>query len=126
MYTVIYDTCFSLSDLLHSVYEALDSSNSLELTQICSFLWLSNISLCKCTTTSLSIHLFDGHPGCFHVLAIVNIVTTNIGVHMSFKIVVFSGYMPSSGIPGSYIPAHTFLGRCIPNIFKRKSPYYFL
>ena len=26
----------------------------------------------------------------------------NIGVHMSFRIVVFSGYMPSSGIAGSY------------------------
>ena len=33
------------------------SSTSLELTQMCSFLQLSNIPLCVYTTTSLSIHL---------------------------------------------------------------------
>ena len=44
----------------------------------------------------------DGHLGCFHVLAIVNSATMNIGVHASFWIMVFSGYMPSNGIAGSY------------------------
>ena len=44
----------------------------------------------------------DGHLGCFHVLAIVNSAAMNTGVHVSFTIVVFSGYMPSSGITGSY------------------------
>ena len=44
----------------------------------------------------------DGHLGCFHVLAIVNIAAMNIEVHDSFWIMVFSGYMPSSGIAGSY------------------------
>ena len=44
----------------------------------------------------------DGHLGCFHVLAIVNSAAVNIGVHVSFWIMVFSGYMPSSGIAGSY------------------------
>ena len=39
---------------------------------------------------------------CFHDLAIVNSASTNIGVHVSFSVVVFSGYMPSSGIAGSY------------------------
>ena len=43
-----------------------------------------------------------GHLGCFHVLAIVNSAAMNIGVHVSFWIMVFSGYMPSSGIAGSY------------------------
>ena len=44
----------------------------------------------------------DGHLGCFHDPAIVNSVAKNIGVHVSFGIMVFSGYMPSSGIAGSY------------------------
>ena len=44
----------------------------------------------------------DGHPGSFHVLAIVNSAATNIGIHMSFSILVSSGYMPMSGFAGSY------------------------
>ena len=44
----------------------------------------------------------DGHLGCFHVLAIVNSAAMNIGVHVSFLIMVFSRYMPRSGIAGSY------------------------
>ena len=44
----------------------------------------------------------DGQLGCFHVLAIVNSAAINIVVHDSLWIMVFSGYMPSSGIAGSY------------------------
>ena len=44
----------------------------------------------------------DGHLGCFHVLASVNIAALKSGAHGSFRIVVFSGYMPSTGIAGSY------------------------
>ena len=44
----------------------------------------------------------DGHLGCLHVLAIVNRAALSIVVHDSFWIMVFSGYMPSSGIAGSY------------------------
>jgi len=44
----------------------------------------------------------DGHLGCFHVLVIVNNATVNIGVHMSFSILVSSGYIPSGGMAGSY------------------------
>ena len=49
------------------------------------------------------IHSFvDGHLGCFHVLAIVNSAAMNNGIHVSFLILVSSGYMPRSGIAGSY------------------------
>ena len=44
----------------------------------------------------------DGHLGCFHVLAIVNNVAMNNGIHVSVSILVSSGYMPRSGIAGSY------------------------
>ena len=42
------------------------------------------------------------HLGCFHVLAVVNNAALNIGVHVSFLIIVLSGYMPRSEIAGSY------------------------
>ena len=44
----------------------------------------------------------DGHLGCFHVLAIVNSASVNNGMHVSLSILVSSGYMPRSGIAGSY------------------------
>ena len=52
-------------------------------------------------------HLFihssvDAHLGCFHVLASVNSAAMNIEVKVSFRIMIFSGYMPESGIAGSY------------------------
>ena len=53
----------------------------------------------------------DRHLGCFCVLAIVNSAAVNTGVQVSFWIVVFSGYMPSSGITGSHERDSIFLGR---------------
>ena len=50
----------------------------------------------------------NGHPGCFHVLAIVNSAAVNTEVHVSFSLLVSSGGMPSSGIArsyGSFIPS---------------------
>ena len=44
----------------------------------------------------------DGHLGCFHVLAIVNSVAMKNGIHVSFSILVSSGYMARSGVAGSY------------------------
>ena len=44
----------------------------------------------------------NGHLSCFHVLAIVNSAAMNNGIHVSFSILVSSGYMPRSGIAGSY------------------------
>ena len=44
----------------------------------------------------------DGYLGCFHVLAIVNSAAMNNGIHVSLSFLVSSGYMPRSGIAGSY------------------------
>ena len=55
--------------------------------------------------------------GCFYVLAIVNSAAVNIRIHALFSILVSSGYMPSSGIAGSY-------GGFIPSFFKELS-YHF-
>ena len=44
----------------------------------------------------------DGHLGCFHVLAFVNSAAVDNGIHVSFSILVSLGYMPRSGIAGSY------------------------
>ena len=44
----------------------------------------------------------DGHLCGFHVLAMVNSAAMNNGIHVSFSILVSSGYMPRSGIFGSY------------------------
>ena len=44
----------------------------------------------------------DGLLGCFHVLAIISSAAVNNGIHVSFSILVSSGYMPRSGIAGSY------------------------
>ena len=44
-----------------------------------------------------------GHLGWFHVLAIVISAAMNIQVHVSFWIVLLSGYVPRSGIGVSYL-----------------------
>ena len=56
IYALIYDICFSFSDILHPVWQSLDPSTS----QFHSFLWLSNIPLYICTTSSLIIHFLMG------------------------------------------------------------------
>ena len=49
------------------------------------------------------IHLsVDGHLGCFHVLAIVNSAAMSNVIHVSFSVLVSSGFMPRRGIAGSY------------------------
>ena len=40
IYELIYNICFTPSDLLHSVWQSLDPSTSLQMTQFHSFLWL--------------------------------------------------------------------------------------
>ena len=84
MYALIYDICFSLSDLLPSVEQALGSSTSLELTQMHFFLWLCSILLYMCTTVFIHPSV-DGHLGCFHVLAIANSAAWTLGYICLFQ-----------------------------------------
>ena len=79
--------------------------HSLQMTKFCSFVWLNNIPLYICVYTYIS-HIFFilssviVYLGCSHILTIVNSASVNIGVHVSFWIMVFPGYMPSSRIAG--------------------------
>ena len=72
----------------------------------------------------------ERHLNCFHVLAIVNSAAMNIGVCVSFRIMVFSGYTPRSGIAGSHrsmeqdgksIDKPTYL--LLPNVWQRRQEY---
>ena len=44
-------------------------------------------------------YCINGHLGCFHGLSIVNSSSMNIGMHISFGIIVFSGICPTEGLP---------------------------
>ena len=56
-----------------------------------------------CVFVSMSVYIYvcvcirnssvDGHLHCFHVLALVKTAAVNIGVHVSLRIIVFTGYM---------------------------------
>ena len=146
IYPLIYDTYFPLSDLFHSVKEALSSFNLLQLIQICYFLWPSNILLHICTTSwrrkwqptpvllpwkshgwrslvQATIHgvaksqarlsdftsphllypfICQQTPRLLPCPGYCKYFCNKLGIHVSFRIVVFSGYIPSSGIAGVY------------------------
>ena len=103
MHVLVYDIYLSLSDVLRSVQWALGLSISLKLIQMHSFLWLSNIPLYIYIYHSFFIHSsVNRHLGCFHVLAIIKSAEMNNGIHVYFLVLVSSGYMPKSGIAGSY------------------------
>ena len=79
------------------------------------FLLLSNIPLCIGVPHLLYPFLCQWHLGCFHVLTIVNSTAMNNWVHLSFWIMVFSGYVPRSRIAVSF-------GSSLFN-FLKKHPY---
>ena len=51
-----------------------------------------------CTTSFFNHSSVNGCLVCFHVLGVVNSAAGNIGVHVSLRIIVLSGYMPRSGL----------------------------
>ena len=107
---IAYGICLCLSDLL-----CLVCSRSIHVAAngiISFFLWLSNIPLYMCIHTHTHTHTHThnfyfinssivAHLG-FHVLAVVNSAAMDIGISVSFWIIVLSGYMHRSGITGSH------------------------
>ena len=68
---------------------------------MCSFIMAEQYSIVYTYQNVFICSPVSGRLDCFHVLAIVNSAAMNTGVHVSFRIVVFSGYMPSSGFAES-------------------------
>ena len=69
---------------------------------------ISHFFMAKQYSITCMYHIFficlsvNGHLVYFQVLAIINSAALNIGVYISFLIIVLSGYMPMSGIAGLY------------------------
>ena len=64
----------------------------LQMALFHSLSWLNSIPLCLCVS-HLIYSSVDEHLVHFRVLAIVNSAAVNIGIHVSFQITAFTGYM---------------------------------
>ena len=67
-----------------------------------SFLWMSKYSIVYMYHNFFIRSSVDGHLGGFHVPGVVNSAAVNHGIYVSLSILVSLGYMPRSGIAGSY------------------------
>ena len=76
--------------------------------------WATELNWTECDMypNFLILSSANGYLGCFHVLAIVNGAAMNTGVEVSFSILLFSGYLPSSGIAGLYGTSIPSFGKC--------------
>ena len=81
---------FSVFLLLHFAWQSLGLFMSLQMD--ISFLLVPEYCIIYMYPIFIRSYV-KGHLGCFHVLAIVNILAMNIGVHVFLWIMIFSKYM---------------------------------
>ena len=97
IYVLTYSICFTLSDLFNWTQYSQSSPCCCKWQNS----WLHR-TLCVCERERVRSHLylFMWCLRCFHILAVGNNAALNIGVHVSFKMSVFTVFR--SGIAGSY------------------------
>ena len=101
MCNIIWYLSFSLSDISFGMRISRSThvaSNGISLFFLMTE-WYSTVCMYHVSFIHSSV---NGHLGAFHFLALVNSAAVNIEVHVSFQIMVFSGFMPRSSIAGSY------------------------